>query len=210
MQTDGNLVIYQSGIGALWGAGTTGGYFRGFAVTMQDDGNLVLSSRGNARLGVSNTGNQPGAWMEMQNDGNLVVKKDGVALWASHTQIPPAPTPCGVISPGQGLGPGTSAFSCDGKTELRMQKDDGNLVLVWEGIALWSTKANINPNFVGFALWMQTDGNLVLFSLKSGGKMGISGTDQHPGAHLEIQGDGNLVVKLNNDLLWTSNTGGHS
>ena len=43
-QSDGNLVLYQAGGGALWDSGTWG--HPGSAAYMQDDGNLVVYASG--------------------------------------------------------------------------------------------------------------------------------------------------------------------
>ncbi|MEU1282656.1 RHS repeat-associated core domain-containing protein [Kitasatospora sp. NPDC005856] len=58
-------------------------------LTMQDDGNLVLTS---LRTGLvtwsTNTQNHPGAWATMQDDGNFVVyDPQRVPLWSSQTWI---------------------------------------------------------------------------------------------------------------------------
>jgi hypothetical protein len=44
MQTDGNLVLYYNGFGALWASGTGPDFGRaaGYVAVMQDDGNFVL------------------------------------------------------------------------------------------------------------------------------------------------------------------------
>jgi hypothetical protein len=116
-------------------------------------------------------------------------------------KIPPASSDCGVIHPGQGLGPGDTAHSCDGRFELAMQKD-GNLVLYEGGKALWATGTD-GKN--GYAMWMQTDGNLVLYS-PYGFPLWSSKTDDHPGAYLALQDDGNLVIYGGKEALWSSNT----
>ncbi|MEV7834943.1 FG-GAP-like repeat-containing protein [Streptomyces subrutilus] len=58
-------------------------------LTMQSDGNLVLSSRGK-RVWATNTQGNPGAVARMQADGNLVVHAaDGAtSLWSSKTATP--------------------------------------------------------------------------------------------------------------------------
>jgi len=86
MQTDGNLVLYQTSGPALWATGTNPGP----AVTaiMQQDGNFVLN-RGWGYYTpevVFNTATNPtGTHLYVQNDGNLVVYSNSTALWASNT-----------------------------------------------------------------------------------------------------------------------------
>ncbi|MEU4119145.1 hypothetical protein AB0F71_32210, partial [Kitasatospora sp. NPDC028055] len=58
-------------------------------LTMQSDGNLVLTS---LRTGLvtwsTNTGNHPGAWATMQDDGNFVVyDPQRVPLWSSQSWV---------------------------------------------------------------------------------------------------------------------------
>jgi hypothetical protein len=71
-QLDGNLVIFDTRANmALWAtntAGTTPGL-----LTMQSDGNLVLSDGAGIPRWASNTGGNPGAYFVLQNDGNLVI-----------------------------------------------------------------------------------------------------------------------------------------
>ena len=80
MQGDGNLVLYQNGVGALWWTGTNSGQ----AAVMQTDGNFVLYSASQA-LWSSNSWGHPGATLAIQNDGNLVVYSGGIPLWNSQT-----------------------------------------------------------------------------------------------------------------------------
>ncbi|MER7752758.1 RHS repeat-associated core domain-containing protein [Kitasatospora sp. NPDC097643] len=61
----------------------------GAQLTMQADGNLVLSSLRTGQVTWStNTQNHPGAWATMQDDGNFVVyDPQRVALWSSQTYV---------------------------------------------------------------------------------------------------------------------------
>lgn len=89
MQTDGNLVLYWNGHGALWSTNTWNS--QGKLAWMQDDGNFVLYTTTTPTYGYSlwstDTYGPPGAYLALQNDGNLVVyDADGVtALWNSGT-----------------------------------------------------------------------------------------------------------------------------
>ncbi len=83
MQTDGNLVLYWNGHGALWASGT---YQKGgVRATMQADGNLVVYNASNAPLWASGTWGHSGSKLAVQNDGNLVIYQNGAAIWASNT-----------------------------------------------------------------------------------------------------------------------------
>jgi hypothetical protein len=82
-QTDGNLVLYQAGGGALWSTGTHGRDISAFV--MQDDGNAVLYATDGTALWASGTSGHAGAFLAMQDDGNVVVYRGGAALWNSGT-----------------------------------------------------------------------------------------------------------------------------
>jgi hypothetical protein len=86
-----------------------------FALTMQGDGNLVLTRTDvETVLWASNTSGHPGATCTMQDDGNLVVYDGATALWASGTNGHPG-------------------------ARLLLQ-DDGNAVVYGsDQSALWST-----------------------------------------------------------------------
>jgi hypothetical protein len=82
--SDGNLVLYWNGHGALWASKTQGN--PGAYAVMQDDGNLVVYSTQKKALWNSVTYGNPGAFLEVQDDGNLVVYNPGrQPLWNSQT-----------------------------------------------------------------------------------------------------------------------------
>lgn len=85
LQRDGNLALYrvQTDV-ALW-ASNTGGR-AATKLSMQGDGNLVLSSVGGAAFWASGTEGHAGASVVLQDDGNLVVL-DATArpIWATNT-----------------------------------------------------------------------------------------------------------------------------
>ncbi len=207
MQTDGNLVLYRNGVGAMWASNTAGS--DGYAAIMQGDGNFVLYGHHSNALWNSVTEGHAGASLAVQEDGNMVVYAPGPkAVWASNTVFPmppPAPSGCGTIQPGQGLTAGETFSSCGGEYTLAMQ-DDGNLVLYHNGKgAIWATMTNGKG---GFNMWMQGDGNFVLYDTKSKA-LWNSTTEGHGGAFLAVQGDGNLVVYApGNTPVWNSGTNG--
>lgn len=56
-----------------------------YVLSMQTDGNVVLSENGN-RIWSTGTATNPGAWLMMQTDGNLVLYNGTkTALWSSKT-----------------------------------------------------------------------------------------------------------------------------
>jgi hypothetical protein len=119
------------------------------------------------------------------------------------TAVPPKPTGCGHIAPGQGLTAGETLESCDGRFTLAMQTD-GNLVLYrGDAGALWDTGTNGRG---GYVVVMQGDGNFVVYGHDSNA-LWASGTNGHGGASLALQTDGNLVVYgTNSAALWASGT----
>ena len=100
---------------------------------------------------------------------------------------------------------GQARNSADGRFVLVFQ-EDGNLVLYRTGTgqALWATNTNGRQ---GSSLFMQSDGNLVLYDPQFRG-LWSSGTNGVPGAGLSIQSDGNLVIydNRNGQAVWASNT----
>jgi hypothetical protein len=84
MQTDGNLVLYESST-ALWSSNTAG--TGGALATMQDDGNFVVYTGAGVALWSSVTaGAGCGAYVAVQNDGNTVIyNSGGTALWSTGT-----------------------------------------------------------------------------------------------------------------------------
>jgi Right handed beta helix region len=113
-----------------------------------------------------------------------------------------APTSCGRIDPDQGLLPGQSVSSCDGRFQLALHPDS-NLVLYQGNTPIWYT--NTSGRWAA-ELLMQSDGNLVLYH-GTGTGLFFTNTYGHDGAFLAIQNDGNLVVYTpGGSPLWASNT----
>lgn len=84
-----------------------------YTLTLQDDGNLVLASRGQA-IWASGTDGQDVVRAEVQPDGNFVVYTADKPVWHSHTQ---------------------------GKKDVKLVlQDDRNLVLYAADGPAWSTK----------------------------------------------------------------------
>ncbi|XXY51821.1 cellulase family glycosylhydrolase [Sorangium sp. So ce269] len=84
MQSDGNLVLYQRNVAALWSTATNGK--GGHRAVMQTDGNFVLYKSDGTAIWNSGTWNHPGASLTVRSDGNLVVSSStGHTLWSSGT-----------------------------------------------------------------------------------------------------------------------------
>lgn len=83
MQPDGNLVLYRSGVGALWSSQTHGQ--PGHAAVMQGDGNFVLYGTNGTPLWHAGTHGHAGAVLAMQDDGNLVIYSGTTPLWWTGT-----------------------------------------------------------------------------------------------------------------------------
>jgi len=71
LQSDGNLVLYQSGNIARWHTHTNGSSVS--RAIMQTDGNFVIYSPSNKVVWHTNTYGHPGAYLTLQNDGNIVI-----------------------------------------------------------------------------------------------------------------------------------------
>jgi hypothetical protein len=88
MQTDGNLVLYQTGVGALWATHTSlpGNQGANHIAVMQTDGNLVVYNANSQPRWGSGTWGRNGALLALHNDGNLVIYSHlGEVLWTSNT-----------------------------------------------------------------------------------------------------------------------------
>lgn len=161
MQSDGNLVLYNTSNQALWSSQTQGN--PGARLELQTDGNMVVYSASNVALWATYTIQvpnhlayvnttlssggllYPGQRIEtadrrfkliLQGDGNLVLYSPTKALWATGT---------------------------DGRqvSFLAMQ-GDGNLVLYDKNFSpLWSSRTADRGSL---RLIMQSDGNLVLYN----------------------------------------------
>ncbi|MFI9270794.1 ricin-type beta-trefoil lectin domain protein [Kitasatospora sp. NPDC052896] len=168
------------------------------------------------------------ARLAMEPDGNLVLQsfKDNHSLWSSGTDYVNGDallTKAGALE----VGPWTTPVSAGPGASLTVQ-DDCNVVLRnASGTPVWST-GTYDPAFdhtghvvtAGSTLAggstitlpqtrldMQADGNLVLYSLRSGLPLWSSRTYNHPGAYADMQSDGNLVVYAANGApLWSTGT----
>jgi len=160
MQTDGNLVSYDTNGQPTWASQTVGS--GGVIVRMQDDGNLVIYNGEERATWASDTvqtwtdnlmqndslsnnhfiESESGQFrLVMQVDGNLVLYEQQFSgkptqIWASNTQ---------------------------GEDCKLIMKDDGNLVIYDStGTATWSSMTH-GIGSGGFKLVIQNDGNVVIY-----------------------------------------------
>ena len=210
MQTDGNLVEYNSSGTAVWASNTSNN--PGAYLALQIDGNLVIYSSGGTALWATGTVQNPnnldyvntyvneGAilfggqslqtasriyTLVMQGDGNLVeYTNTGDVVWDSGTQNNPG-------------------------AYLALQTD-GNLVIYSaSGQALWASYIFGNNN----ELKLSSTGQL---TINSSSTILLPGQKLQPNQEIEtanhglvlvMQGDGNLVEYTNTgDVVWDSGT----
>ncbi len=205
--SDGNLVVYFLPGGVpMWSSSVLNDAW----LINQGDGNVVLyNSNGQALWSSGTAGNGPSTLI-MQTDGNLVLYRnsDGKPTWATGSFCEPT-TQTDRLQSGQCLARGgVQLHSADGRFTLKLQDNDGNLVLYQGTTPLFAT--GTIPN--GFWLQNQTDGNLVLYNtsvVTSPSQALFSTQTQGNGAStLILEDNGNLVLVRNSDgsIIWASNT----
>ncbi len=108
-----------------------------------------------------------------------------------------------VMWAGDVLHPDDVVRSRDGRFELVYQLD-GNLVLYHHGAPLWAS--NTHGTAPG-AVFMQHDGNFVMYDANNVPIWSSVGSHGHPGAWLIVQDDGNVVIySESSEPLWATNT----
>ena len=106
------------------------------------------------------------------------------------------------ITSTNGGGTQTLSYDAAGNT-TEITSGNGNKLL--NSGATLPSGATLTSNTARLA--MQADGNLVLYSLKSGQALWASGTPGHPGATATMGTDGNLAVKATDGtVLWSTGT----
>ncbi|MBP0448717.1 MULTISPECIES: hypothetical protein [unclassified Kitasatospora] len=85
MQSDGNLVIYQNGKGAVWASYTVG---CGYKAVMQTDGNLVVYAADGHPCWNLGTYGHPHAKLTVNDAGSVVVYWDGDSGRTPHSNTP--------------------------------------------------------------------------------------------------------------------------
>ena len=106
------------------------------------------------------------------------------------------------MQPGEGLYPGESIWSANGRYRFIYQTD-GNLVLYGPGGPLWNSQtAGKTPG----VCVMQYDGNLVIYGPRAV-VIWASNTQRNPGSRLIMQNDGNVVIyNPSNVAVWETET----
>jgi hypothetical protein len=149
---------------------------------MQADGNLVIYDPGGHALWSSGTWQDAGSHLVVQDDGNVVIyRPDNTPVWATNTVQ--AVMPSGPTAKGDGMQSGEALNPDDSITS-----NDGQFFFVY-----------------------QTDGNLVLYSNRTGNPLWASNTAGQPAGICIMQADGNLVIYDPDAVpLWASNTPGNA
>ncbi|MGH3168222.1 MAG: hypothetical protein ACRDN0_20360 [Trebonia sp.] len=214
--------VWGCGSGTNYGGTVTGNTVEGenvaygYAVNGVSDWTVTGNTNTARHVGVTSAGcggatSQPGAF-QVASASSSTLQSQFVSgqsleyvLGVSEPAILLAPQPataCGTLTASQGLYPGQSLTSCDGRLTLTMQ-GDGNLVLYFNGTALWSSGTAGQPSAEAL---MQGDGNVVIYS-DTGTSLWTTGTAGNSGASLALQNDGNLVVySASGTALWSSGT----
>ncbi len=182
-QGDGVLVYAVEGW-TLWVRGPFGGPG---VLTMQGDGNLVYAVAGQPAWHTSTSGND-GAYLELQDDGNAVVNRPNGSGLVGVTHTVGAQPPEQWLGRNGSLDVGEERVSPNQRYRLR-NRPDGSLALIVDGwYPLWQSP----PGAPGWVV-MQADGNLVLYR-DDGSPPWDTHTNGHPGAHLEVHDNGEVVI----------------
>ncbi|BFI20437.1 hypothetical protein MPTK1_7g13110 [Marchantia polymorpha subsp. ruderalis] len=211
MEADGNLVLYQTGVGPLWASHTVGSASDGY-LELQSDGNAVVYGGGVARWTSGTLGRNDGAHrIDVEEDGNTVMYNEAnEAIWATNTSS-------GRITQGMRLSGGQFVES-QNRVYMFIMQADCNLVLYKTGVgALWAS--NTHGMASDGYMELQHDGNAVVYV---GGveRAGLRSTadarwasntyGRNDGAHrIDVQDDGNTVMYNEaNQAIWATNTAG--
>jgi hypothetical protein len=193
-----------------------------YVLTMQSDGNAVVSGPGRSLWSSGTAGAGPGATLILQTDGNLVIyNASSVAVWDSHTAgtnelLRLADTGVlelssggrsiwvgapNVLRAGDALRSGESMYSANLKYQLVMQPD-GNLVVYGPTRAIWASGTYGSP---GNWLALQTEGNLVIYTAKNVAVFNTA-TNGGAGTQLVLANDSWLVLTSGGSPIWSAST----
>ena len=81
MQSDGNLVLYDSANNAVWHSVTYGN--PGSNCFLQSDGNFVIYNQNGQPIWHTYTNGNDGASLQISNDGKIRIRKNNQTLWQS-------------------------------------------------------------------------------------------------------------------------------
>lgn len=157
MQSDGDLVVYGSGMLPAWSSNTAGTLAN--YITLQKDGNFVIYA---GALPVWNTGttNYGSRYLSMQDDGNLVLYDAyNQPLWSSKT---------GRLAKPAQLIQGTPAVikNSDGRLEVFARGADSALWHIWQTApnGSWSSWSSLGGVLTSDpAVGRNADGHLEVF-----------------------------------------------
>ena len=209
MQTDGNLVLYNSG-NVIWALNTYGFITSSAGLHFDQNGNLAIFSQDGQLIWSFNFQGKEAAFLKVQDDGCVVViGNSGELLWFRRSGLPNAN--CGscisgrdTLMRGEYLCSNHHLMSQNGKYTLNMQSD-GNLVLKESNRPTWYTNTQ---GFILFGKGLQfgVDGNLFIYD-NEGEVQWSSEFQGKDAAYLKIRDDGCLVVYGNSgDLIWYRNS----
>lgn len=189
VQTDGNVVLYKDGLGAIW---STAVVSPGARFAFQTDGNIVVWGADNVGKWWTGTHYYPNSRLVLQDDGNLVLyTEDNQVPSPFFTDTHSVKHDCGWMDPFEVLRPEEFVDSCNGRYRLKMQAD-GNLVMYdrTSGSAIFSSGTMGYTNSTAI---MQGQGNFAVISY-DGKTVYQSATHGNARAYMAITNDGYLRV----------------
>ncbi|HWU20108.1 MAG TPA: hypothetical protein VN088_01175 [Nocardioides sp.] len=233
IQNDGQLVVRTAAGRVVWSSHThrevlesgdrltAGHYLKNVFSTeapptylrMRRGGQLVVTFRG-ATVWSSNTV-VPGSYLQMNPDGDLVLSSPTARpLWTSGTGRLASPSDgqpfldVGTdghfvvqFTPADGVGGGiVTVFDSARRPGELGRTSPGPVRMMTAGSVLGARQSLVSGT--GHRLTMQRNGGLVLRD-RAGTVRWRSGTGGHPGAVLALRRDGNLVIRLGAQRLWS-------
>ena len=115
MQSDGNLVEYNSANQPVWATYTFGQ--GNFAEMQSSDGNFVVYTPSDHPLWNSATRGHAGAYLQLQSDDNLVIYQSATALWDWRSGLLTSPATGSVVVPPGGTG---DAYHCGTRGSIQL------------------------------------------------------------------------------------------
>ncbi|KAJ4409192.1 hypothetical protein N0V85_004129 [Neurospora sp. IMI 360204] len=182
LQDDGNLRLFDDNNGQVWSSHTGGKGDASSLLTVQDDGNVVLSSNGNQIWATNTAQKEP----EKPADPTVGAKDR--------------------LNAGEELTKDQRISSPSGEYTLIMQPDN-NLVLYKKNKGpIWQrgkTAGNTAEKLV-----FRADGELALLTW-SGAQKWVTGTAGRGNSNsfFAVRDDGNMVISTDGQIVWSSKTG---